>query len=145
LRRRAEEVEIAGKLPAPRSAVFAPHADVAIHVFARLLPACSIRLLQNRRIDVVLGRAAQRVGLACGRKVGAKSQHRFAGQHVNLPGLQVAAGRRKTRDIEQIAKRADVDRLSGKTAAGMPGQHGVTHSDSRRRRLNFRHGFPWST
>ena len=99
--RRAEAIEIACELQQPRRLVLARNVDSRVQVLPGLEAARAIGLAQAGRIDVVLVRAvAARVGGDLHAHPCLQLGERLTGERIHAPRLQVAAGRRVPRGVE---------------------------------------------
>ena len=90
---------VAGELAEPRRAVLARDLDRGVEVLAADEAAGAERLPEARRIDVVLRLFHRR-----GRDQRLELGQRRAGQRIDPPGLQVAAGGRPGGRLQQLAR-----------------------------------------
>src|SRR5215472_6109938 len=126
--RRVEELVIALVLVEPRREIVAVDGERAVKLHAMMLAPGSIRLPHRLRINRIFGILVSRIAARdCGGDLPLEFGQRRAGERVNLPRLQIAAGRRARRARDQVAHQFRIDRLIEKPAAGNPGIDGFKH------------------
>ncbi len=104
--RRAEEVEVAGELAKARRPVLAGDADGGVEVFAALKRRVRNGSQRSGRIDVVF-----RLFHGRGGDDRLERRQRLAGQGVDPPGLQIAAGWRAMSALQDRLDHRAGDRI----------------------------------
>src|SRR5262249_23644576 len=108
-------------------AVLPCDADRFVQQLADLEAPRMERLLQRRRVDLVLGALAPRQQLGVCRDTGLELGERRAGEHLDMPGLEIAAGRRARSAIENVANRGKRNGGRKERPARIPGRDRVAY------------------
>ena len=116
--RRIEKAEVPGELPETPGLVLAGNANRRIHILSAFEAAGLVRLCQALRIDVVFRALAEGIVLLLLRDDGEKFLALLPGYDIDMPGLQIAAGGRVFRLLQNLAHGGFRHRLVKKGAAG---------------------------
>ncbi len=108
--------------------IVAADAERAVELHAMLLAPRLVGLPHRRRIDRIFGVVVPRV-MARNMRGDPMLQlrERRAGQRIDLPRLQIAAGGRARRTGNEVPHDRRIDRLVEKPAAGNAGIDGIEH------------------
>ena len=125
--RSSEELKILGVLAIPARAILARNADRPIKLLADGEAAAPVRLLESSRINLIFA------ALACRQLAHARRQQRLqffealAGDGVDSPSLQIAAGRRTGGPFNKLAYDCLRHRFGQEGAARVPAGHSIAH------------------
>ncbi len=125
--RSSEELKILGVLAIPARPILARNADRPIKLFADGEAAAPVWLLESGRINLIFA------ALPCRQLAHARRQQRLelfdalAGDGVNSPSLQIAAGRGTCGSLDELTHDCLRHRFGQEGAAGVPAGHSIAH------------------